>query len=208
VVAITFALYSEQTGGVPLWSEVQNVHVDETGHYNVQLGSTKPDGLPVELFASAQAQWLGVQVQGQAEQPRVMLLSVPYALKAADAETFGGKPPSAYVAAAQSGSSAGGGSSAGEVSVAQSASVSSGHPFIITGSGTPNYLPLWTSASALGSSSLYQSSNGWLTWGDPTPIAPLAIVSSARGAIYAHGVVGNTFPIVEADELDTTSTSL
>ena len=99
VVAITFSLYAEQSGGAPLWSEVQNVRVDAAGRYTVQLGSTKPDGLPVELFTSAQAQWLGVQLQGQAEQPRVMLLSVPYALKAADAETFGGKPPSAYMQA-------------------------------------------------------------------------------------------------------------
>ena len=48
-----------------------------------------------------------MQLEAQAEQPRVMLLSVPYALKAADAETFGGKPPSAYVAAPQSDSSTG-----------------------------------------------------------------------------------------------------
>jgi hypothetical protein len=208
IIAITFSFYAEQTGGVPLWAEVQNVHVDATGHYAVQLGATKPDGLPVELFTSAQAQWLGVQQEGQPEQSRVMLLSVPYALKAADAETFGGRPPSAYVTAPQSESS---GNSSAAVSVGgnvdQPSSVSNGHPLIITGSGTPNYIALWTSASALASSSLYQSSNGWITWGDPTPIAPLAIVSSARGAFYAHGVVGNTFPIVEADELDTTSTS-
>src|SRR5271165_2022478 len=41
VVGMTFSLYSQQTGGVPLWSEVQNVQVDSTGHYTVQLGSTE-----------------------------------------------------------------------------------------------------------------------------------------------------------------------
>src|ERR1700690_201416 len=66
VVAVTFSLYAEQSGGAPLWSEVQNVRVDATGHYSVQLGASKADGLPLDLFASAQAQWLGVQVQGQA----------------------------------------------------------------------------------------------------------------------------------------------
>ena len=47
-VGVTFSLYAEQTGGAPLWSEVQNVQVDKTGHYTVMLGSSQPDGLPVE----------------------------------------------------------------------------------------------------------------------------------------------------------------
>ncbi len=96
VVAVTFSLYSEETGGAPLFSEVQNVHVDSAGHYTVELGASKPDGLPMDIFSSVQAHWLGVQPQGSAEQPRVLLVSVPYALKSADAETFGGLPPSAY----------------------------------------------------------------------------------------------------------------
>jgi hypothetical protein len=41
-----------------------------------------------------------VQPQGQAEQARVMLVSVPYALKAVEADTIGGLPPSAFVLAA------------------------------------------------------------------------------------------------------------
>jgi hypothetical protein len=208
VVAVTFSLYAEQTGGVPLWSEVQNVHVNAAGQYNVQLGSTKPDGLPMELFASAQAQWLGVQVQGQPEQSRVMLLSVPYALKAADAETFGGKPPSAYIqsteAATTNGSTA---AAAANPAGGPARSVQNGHPLILTGSGTPNFIPVWTSASSLASSNLWQGSNGWLTWGDQTPIAPLAIVSSARGALVVEGVTGNTFPIIEASAQDPTSAS-
>src|SRR5215471_11835301 len=66
IVAITFSLYAEQAGGAPLWSEVQNVRVDPAGRFTVQLGASKPDGLPMDIFASAQAQWLGVQAQGQA----------------------------------------------------------------------------------------------------------------------------------------------
>ena len=49
VIGVTFSLYSQQTGGVALWSEVQNVRADNTGRYTVQLGSTRPEGLPVEL---------------------------------------------------------------------------------------------------------------------------------------------------------------
>src|SRR5262249_11197886 len=81
-VSITFALYKDQQGSAPLWLENQNVQVDIQGHYSVYLGAAMPDGLPQDLFASGEARWLGVQVEGQAEQPRTLLLSVPYALKA------------------------------------------------------------------------------------------------------------------------------
>jgi hypothetical protein len=99
VVGITFALYSEQSGGAALWLETQNVTADGNGHYTALLGSTKPEGLPAELFTSEQARWVGVQISGQAEQPRLLLVSAPYAFKAGDAETIGGLPPSAFVMA-------------------------------------------------------------------------------------------------------------
>jgi len=98
VVGVTFAIYKDQEGGATLWMETQNVQLDEQGHYAVLLGATKNDGLPVELFAAAEPRWLGVQLNlpGEVEQPRVLLVSVPYALKAADAESLGGKPASSY----------------------------------------------------------------------------------------------------------------
>jgi hypothetical protein len=77
IVGVTFSLYSEEQGGVPLWVETQNVQPNKTGHYSVMLGSTTSQGSPAELFASGEARWLGVQRQGQPEQPRVMLQSVP-----------------------------------------------------------------------------------------------------------------------------------
>src|SRR6267143_308346 len=101
-VGITFAIYKDQQGGAPVWMETQNVKLDGSGHYTALLGTTTADGLPMDLFTSGEARWVGVQVQeqGQAEQTRVLLLSVPYALKAGDAETVGGLPPSAFVLAA------------------------------------------------------------------------------------------------------------
>ena len=93
VMGITFALYSEQTGGAPLWLEVQNVTADSNGHHTVLLGSSKTDGLPAELFTSEQARWVGMQVSGQPQQPRVLLVSTPYALKAG--ETSQSKTPRA-----------------------------------------------------------------------------------------------------------------
>src|ERR1700687_4933937 len=99
IAGVTLAIYKNQYEGAPLWLETQNAQADTKGNYTVQLGATKPDGLPLDLFSSGDARWLGVTVNGGQEQPRVLLLSVPYALKAADAETVGGLPPSAFVLA-------------------------------------------------------------------------------------------------------------
>ena len=81
VTGVTFLLYQESEAGVPLWMETQNVQPDKTGHYTVILGSTSSQGLPADIFVAGQAHWLAVQVQGQDEQPRVLLVSAPYALK-------------------------------------------------------------------------------------------------------------------------------
>ena len=95
LVSVIFALYEEQVGGVPLWVEIQVVQVYADGQYIALLGSTTE--LNVDLFASGAARWLGIQPEGQPEQPRIRLLSVPYALKAVDADTVGGQPLSAFV---------------------------------------------------------------------------------------------------------------
>jgi hypothetical protein len=100
IAGVTVAVYKDQYDGASLWMETQNVHPDAKGNYTVQLGAAKSEGLPLELFSSGAARWLGVRVNGGEEQPRVLLLSVPYALKAADAQTLGGLPPSAFVLAA------------------------------------------------------------------------------------------------------------
>ena len=98
-VGVIFALYTDQTGGAPLWQEVQTVSVGSNGHYTSLLGSSSTAGIPLDVFIGNEARWLGVQVQGQAEQPRVLLVSVPYAIKASDAETLGGLPASAFLRA-------------------------------------------------------------------------------------------------------------
>jgi len=158
VVGITFALYKDQNGGAPLWLETQNVKVDGNGHYSILLGSTKPDGLPAELFTSGEAQWLGVRVENATEQPRVLLLSVPYALKASDAETLSGKPASAFVIA-QPFSSIGTKNKIGRNTVTAA----------LSGGGTANFLPLWTSSTDLGSSIVFQSSVNNLGVGTTSP---------------------------------------
>src|SRR6516165_470640 len=98
---ITFAIYAEETGGSPLWQETQTVIVDGTGAYNALIGSTVPDGLPLDIFTANDARWLSIHLEGanEPDQPRVLIASVAYALRAADADTLGGKPASAYVLA-------------------------------------------------------------------------------------------------------------
>lgn len=96
---VLFALYRSETGGAPLWQETQNVELDTQGRFTVLLGSATLQGLPRDLFADGEPRWIGVQplLPGEAEQARVQIVSVPYALKAADADTLGGLPASAFV---------------------------------------------------------------------------------------------------------------
>jgi len=98
---VTFSLYSEQNGGNPLWSEIHTVTLDAQGHYSVVLGSTTREGMPEELFTGNNARWLAVKADGQAESARSLLVSVPYALKALEAERLGGRTASDYISQSQ-----------------------------------------------------------------------------------------------------------
>jgi hypothetical protein len=162
IVGVTFAIYKDETDGGPLWMETQNVQADARGNFSVQLGATKPGGLTLELFQSGDARWLGVRINGGEEQPRVLLLSVPYALKAADAQTLGGLPPSAFVLASPVNNSASSENSCANISSpAAQGSTTSQPSSNVGGSGTQNYIPLWTDNSGdLGNSILYQSGTG------------------------------------------------
>jgi hypothetical protein len=159
MVGITFALYQDQQGGSPLWLETQNVQPDPHGNYTVQLGATLPNGLPAALFTTGEARWVGVQISGQEEQPRVILLSVPYAMKAGDAQTLNGQPASAFLTASSS-------NAANPNGVINNA---------ITGGGTTDYVPLWLSKSKLGNSKIFQSAAGDLGIGTTSPAANLDV---------------------------------
>lgn len=174
VAGLTFALYKEQEGGAPVWMETQNVSLDESGRYTALLGATKTGGLPMELFISGEARWLGIQADGHPEQPRVLLLSVPYALKAADAETVGGLPPSAFMQAAQSlnaNAAAIANPAAGTV-----AAVSSVADAAISGGGTVNSFPFGPAAPG-SATQLCSRPAAKLVWGPP--LQPLRLMSEA-----------------------------
>lgn len=178
VTGVTFSFYAEQQGGSPLWIETQNVLPDKYGHYSVMLGSTTSQGLPASLFASGQARWLGVQIQGQEEQPRVMLLSVPYALKAGDAQTLGGMPVSSFVLTQKSASASGttaGGSPAAAPALNNSPN--------ITGSGQPGFLAAWSTTTNLADSKLFQNKVGNVGVDTTTPAFSFDVKGTVNSSI-------------------------
>jgi len=172
-VDVTFSLYSTEAGGEPLWFETQSVQADDLGRYTALLGAMHTDGLPVDLFTSGEVRWMGIQVGAEAEQqPRVLLVSVPYALKAGDAETLGGKPASAYVLAdAQSGTAAGttatsiaAAALAGSKATTENGRQSNVSPLVAVCStitsnlgGTANSLPMFTAQCNVENSMITQS---------------------------------------------------
>ena len=170
VVGVTFAIYRQEDGGAPLWLETQNVTLDSTGHYTVLLGSTRAEGIPADLFSTQEQRWLGAQMQGESEQPRVLLVSVPYAMKAADAETIGGLPADAFVRATSSQSASSAQSSSG-------LSLGLNVP-PVGGSGMTNFIPIWTNSTTLANSMIYQT-GGSVGIGNTHPAATLDVSGGA-----------------------------
>jgi hypothetical protein len=158
IVGVTFSLYQEAQSLSPLWIETQSVQPDKSGHYTAILGSTTSTGLPQDVFVSGEARWLGVRPEGQAEQPRVLLVAVPYALKAGDAQTIGGLPPSAFVLAAPPVAP----STAAQTQPAlvTSSAVPPPPNSAVTGLGTVGTIPLWDTTSDIVNSLLTQSGTG------------------------------------------------
>lgn len=186
ITGVTFLLYKDEQGGAPLWLETQNVRPDETGHYTVTLGSTTSHGLPEDVFVSGEARWLAIQIQGQNEKPRVLLVAVPYALKAHDAETIGGLPPSAFMLAAPA---------AANNNVASSEPATAPPPVgTITGAGTAGFLPDFTGATTIGNSAVFQtgaSPTARIGINNAAPAATLDVTGSAtvRG-LFTHPATG------------------
>ena len=175
-VGVTFSLYKDAQGGAPLWLETQNVQADATGHYTALLGSASAEGVPLASFTSAEAQWVAARISGQAEQARVLLMSVPYALKAADAQTLGGLPASAFMPANLAATS-------GKAGAPPTAPAGSLPPAGVTGKGTKDFVPLWTSGTALGNSLIFQT--GGNLGGTKTPKANLDLVGTGKIGIRA-----------------------
>ena len=181
--SITFLIYKDEQGGEPLFVETQTVALDEAGHYKAQLGATLSNGIPVDLFATGEARWLEVQAAGEAPQPRVLLVSVPYALKAADAATLGGLPPSAFALARPE----------PPVSAVSPAITPNATSNVTTTGGTSGYVPVFSGASTVVNSSLFVNGD-WLGIGTATPGAALDVAGTALiedGLIVDHAATFN-----------------
>jgi len=152
-VRAVFELFEEQEGGTPLWREAQRVATDDRGRYLVYLGSVTP--LPQSAFSEERARWLAVTIDNR-PLPRVMLVAVPYALRAADADTLGGQPAASFVRQRADGRLE---TSAGAVVDA-----------VVDGSGTPGQLAKFTAPTIVGNSVISESATNRIGVGltDPT----------------------------------------
>jgi hypothetical protein len=150
--SVTFLIYDDEQGGEPLFTETQSVSVGTTGRFRAQIGATFSNGIPIDLFASGEARWLGIQIAGEPTQPRVLLASVPYALKAADAATLGGLPASAFALA--------GTKSFAAAEVLTPEVTPAGAPIITPTGGYSGYIPVFTGPTTIVNSTIYQNADG------------------------------------------------
>jgi hypothetical protein len=180
--SVTFAIYDSPSASAPLWLETQSVTVDESGRYSVLLGSTQAEGLPADIFASGEARWLGVKVGEATEGTRTMLVSVPYALKAGDAETLGGKPLSAFVMADSSAadSSSDASSKIQRLSASKTGGGSTPFSTVDNGSGgTTNFISKWMDATTLANSILFDNGMN-IGLGTTTPAEKLEVAGNIK----------------------------
>jgi len=160
--------------------ETQIVQPDQTGRYTVMLGSTSSYGLPADIFVAGEAHWLGVQPQGQAEQPRILLLSVPYALKAADAETIRGLPPSAFVLATRANVTGSGAAGSNELAQVLATTITP----VTTAGGTIKHLAKFAASADIADSQVFDNGTN-VGIGTTTPSTKLDVEGSGtiRGSL-------------------------
>jgi len=179
-VSVRFSLYAAPGSHSALWSENQSLTPDKDGKYSIQLGSASSIGLPAAVFADGQARWLGIQVAGGDEQ-RTPLASVPFAMKAADAETLAGHPAAELVTQDQLR-----GALASQALASPQPQTTT--PTALTGSGSTGYIPMFTSASTLGNSFLTQVGIGASTKLGIGTAAPQSALD-VYGGVTARGDV-------------------
>lgn len=175
---VRLAIYDAAEAGLLLWDETQVVPVDALGRYSVLVGAGRPEGLPPEVLASTAPRWLEVRFSDQpAPSTRVLLTSVPYALRAADADTLGGLPASAFLRAPEGTTDA----EAGD-----SARTAGPGPRVST--GTANYIGKFTSAVDLTSSVMFEN-GGRIGLGNTSPSDSLHVtLNDGSGSVTGYAV--------------------
>lgn len=168
-VMLVVSLYDGKDDPTPRWTEEQFVTLDAQGRYSVQFGATRPEGLPMELFTGAPgARYVGVAVAGEPEQPRMPIVTVPYAAKAASAETLDGKPASEFALAS---------TVKQEVKAALDDEATTRE--VTTRATTTGYIPKYSNdAGGTENSSLFEF-NGKIGLGSTSPVEKLEVLSDS-----------------------------
>ncbi|MFN3872517.1 MAG: hypothetical protein ACK4R9_05915 [Ignavibacterium sp.] len=157
---ITFKIYNVESGGTALWTETKLINVTN-GIFSTQLGSVTPISLPFDA-----SYWLGITVGGDPEMtPRTPFTSVPYSrisLTVPDNSLTANKISGGQVVKSLNGLKDNINLVAGSnVTITPSGNdltiSATGGSSGIGGSGTANYIPLFTGNTTLGNSVLYQS---------------------------------------------------
>ena len=94
---LQFKIYSQESAGTPVWtSGTYSITPDSSGVFSVTLGSNS-DPISSAIF-STPVKYLEVIVAGEALTPRLQMITIAYAFKAADADTVGRRAPSSFAA--------------------------------------------------------------------------------------------------------------
>lgn len=198
--AVTLAVFADPTGGVPLWSESQTAVTDDAGRFTVLLGATRPGGVPLDLFSNGETRWVETQADGVPPQPRAQFVSVPYAMKAADASTVGGKPPSSFVLLGEKSGVGEDGLTYVNREALQQALAGAARPAggARATSGTPNFVGKFTDEVNLGNSALYQSPTGRLGINTTAPEAPFHLAAPETPGAFFEVFSGSSSNVLGA----------
>jgi hypothetical protein len=157
------------------------------------IGSLTDGGLPADYFKSTSARYLGISVQGEVEQPRTLVYAVPYAIKAQDADTLGGRTAADFVLSGNLGSLAktalrtdpvSGDGTTGTDGGALTNATTATDKLIVTAGGSP---------SDVGAIQLRQATNtssGGLFFQDSTLTTNIRIFADATNGYIYNGSTG------------------
>jgi hypothetical protein len=198
--AMTFKIYNDPTGGSALWTEIQAVAV-ANGLFSVQLGSINP----ITTVPFDRIHFLGITVgTGSELTPRTLLSPSPYsfmAMNVLDNSITTSKIQNGAVTGVKIGSnevvkSLNGLKDNIRIVSGTNVSITLGGDSIaisatgigggITGSGTTNYIPRFTSTNSVGNSELFQIGSD-IGIGTTSPLAKLDVRGNIITGIDGSG---------------------
>jgi hypothetical protein len=164
LTVVKFSLFRTATNGEALWQETQEVNADSTGRYSVLLGSSPSSSLPTEIFADGEARWLQIEVAGIVPEPRTFLVSVPYAMTAANAQKLGGLEVGDFLLTKAAREKLAAASAATGAQQAQQETFGA----ISSSANTTGFLAKFTATDTIGNSSIFEN-NGFVGFGTTSP---------------------------------------